>query len=145
MRHRPSTQDKGFEATYARRSEYWILDAAEYYFANMDRFGDDEFDPTEEDMIMTRVRTTGIVCSELAEPGNPPLKFTVVDVGGQRSERRKWIHCFDDVKAVMFLEGMSGYHQVCAMKTCECSSPSLCQPAVPPTTRYCLRTRLRIA
>ena len=36
---------------------------------------------------------------------------SVVDVGGQRSERRKWIHCFDDVRAIIFLEGLAGYNQ----------------------------------
>ena len=35
-----------------------------------------------------------------------PQKYQLVDVGGQRSERRKWIHCFDDVKAIIFLEGL---------------------------------------
>lgn len=38
-------------------------------------------------------------------------RYSLVDVGGQRSERRKWMHCFDDVKAVIFLVGLSGYHQ----------------------------------
>ena len=33
-------------------------------------------------------------------------------MGGQRSERRKWINCFDDVKGIIFLEGLSGYNQV---------------------------------
>ncbi|KAG8834688.1 hypothetical protein FRC17_007773 [Serendipita sp. 399] len=41
--------------------------------------------------------------------GMRELKF--VDVGGQRSERRKWIHCFQDVTAVMFLVPLSGYDQ----------------------------------
>jgi hypothetical protein len=60
-------------------------------------------------MIMTRVRTTGIVITEVKEA---PYTYQVVDVGGQRSERRKWIHCFDDVRAIIFLEGLAGYNQV---------------------------------
>ncbi|KAG8847446.1 hypothetical protein FRB91_011756, partial [Serendipita sp. 411] len=41
--------------------------------------------------------------------GRTRLHF--VDVGGQRSERRKWIHCFQDVTGVLFLVGLSGYNQ----------------------------------
>lgn len=33
------------------------------------------------------------------------------DVGGQRSERKKWIHVFDNVQVVMFLAAISGYDQ----------------------------------
>lgn len=36
----------------------------------------------------------------------------VIDVGGQRSERRKWIHCFDDVKAIIFISAISEFDQV---------------------------------
>lgn len=34
------------------------------------------------------------------------------DVGGQRSERKKWIHCFENVTAVIFLAAISEYDQV---------------------------------
>ena len=34
------------------------------------------------------------------------------DVGGQRSERKKWIHVFDNVNAVLFLVAISGYDHV---------------------------------
>lgn len=37
------------------------------------------------------------------------LSFSMFDVGGQRSQRRKWIYCFDDVRAVMFVVALSGY------------------------------------
>ena len=37
------------------------------------------------------------------------VMYRVVDVGGQRSERRKWIQCFDDVRAVLFVCALSGY------------------------------------
>lgn len=33
------------------------------------------------------------------------------DVGGQRSERKKWIHCFENVTALLFLVAISGYDQ----------------------------------
>jgi hypothetical protein len=36
----------------------------------------------------------------------------MVDVGGQRSERRKWIHCFESVTTVIFLVALSEYDQV---------------------------------
>lgn len=35
----------------------------------------------------------------------------MIDVGGQRSERRKWIRCFDDVGLVIFLVAMSEFDQ----------------------------------
>lgn len=38
--------------------------------------------------------------------------FRMVDVGGQRSERRKWIHCFENVTSIMFLVALSEYDQV---------------------------------
>jgi GTPase SAR1 family protein len=36
----------------------------------------------------------------------------VVDVGGQRNERRKWIHCFQEVKAILFCVALSEYDLV---------------------------------
>ena len=37
------------------------------------------------------------------------LDFRMLDVGGQRSERKKWIHCFDEAKAVIFIAALSDY------------------------------------
>ena len=36
----------------------------------------------------------------------------MVDVGGQRSERKKWIHFFDNAKAVIFIAALSDYDLV---------------------------------
>lgn len=37
---------------------------------------------------------------------------TKIDVGGQRTERKKWIHCFEDVLLIMFLAAVSEFNQV---------------------------------
>lgn len=36
------------------------------------------------------------------------------DVGGQRSERKKWIHCFEGVTAIIFCVAMSEYDMMLA-------------------------------
>lgn len=39
---------------------------------------------------------------------NRGLFYRMFDVGGQRSERKKWIHCFEGVTAIIFCVAMSG-------------------------------------
>lgn len=38
-------------------------------------------------------------------------QFKIVDVGGQRNERRKWIHAFEGVTAVIFVAALSEFDQ----------------------------------
>lgn len=38
--------------------------------------------------------------------------FSMFDVGGQRSERKKWIHCFENVTSIIFCVALSEYDQV---------------------------------
>lgn len=49
----------------------------------------------------------------------------MVDVGGQRSERRKWIHCFENVTSIMFLVALSEYDQVLVESDNEVSGPAV--------------------
>ncbi|KAJ7670480.1 G-protein alpha subunit-domain-containing protein [Mycena rosella] len=41
----------------------------------------------------------------------------MLDVGAQRSERKKWIHCFESVTSIIFCTALSKYDQV--TKSCE--------------------------
>lgn len=107
------------QKAWARRAEFWILDSCEYYMQNVMRFSLPEYEPSEEDSIRARIRTTGIVVTNIEHKLPQPkedepdvINFEVVDVGGQRSERRKWIHCFDNVKAILFVVNLNAYNQV---------------------------------
>ncbi|KAI9222697.1 guanine nucleotide-binding protein alpha-8 subunit [Blastocladiella britannica] len=97
------------QKTIARRSEFWILEAVDYYMENFPRFAEDDFEPSEEDCIMARTMTVGILQTEVPVP---PLQVTLVDVGGQRNERRKWVHMFDNVSGILFLSNLAGYNSV---------------------------------
>ncbi len=72
------------------------------------------FSRLQEDVVMTRVITSGVGRTTVLDP---PITYTVVDVGGQRNERKKWLHCFDDVKVIVFLISLAGYNQVRTNKT----------------------------
>ena len=65
--------------------------------------------PDIKDVLKVRVRTSGIVEEEYVID---QVTFAMVDVGGQRNERKKWIHSFDAVTAVIFVAAISEYNQV---------------------------------
>mmetsp|Transcript_87322 Transcript_87322/g.243147 ORF Transcript_87322/g.243147 Transcript_87322/m.243147 type:complete len:353 (-) Transcript_87322:196-1254(-) len=101
--------DPGVTETYEQRSKFQLIDSAEYYFESIDRIMADDYTATVTDILKSRVRTSGIVEEKYKIDG---VDFVMFDVGGQRNERRKWIHCFDDVKAIIFLCGLCEYNQV---------------------------------
>lgn len=68
-----------------------------------------DYIPTSQDHLRVRVPTTGIVKNEFDIDGN---SFEMFDVGGQRSERKKWINCFDNVTAVLFVAAISEFDQM---------------------------------
>jgi len=102
-------KSQAIQQTYEQRNQFQLADSAEYYFREIDRLSAPGFLPTDQDILRTRVRTSGIV--EMAFEVDS-VQFKMFDVGGQRNERRKWIHCFDNVQAVLFVAAMSEYDQV---------------------------------
>ncbi len=80
----------------------------DYFFSDLERLFDPQYQPTEQDIIQCRVRTTGIKETVFCLRDH---ELMMVDVGGQKSERRKWIHCFQDVTSILFLVSLSGYDQ----------------------------------
>ena len=53
------------------------------------------------------------------------------DVGGQRSERKKWIHCFESVTSIIFCTALSEYDQVLLEEKNQASPPCvICSQAL---------------
>ncbi|KAJ3440448.1 guanine nucleotide-binding protein alpha-4 subunit-related [Anaeramoeba flamelloides] len=101
--------DPGIQKTYEEKDKKFHLDdPANYFFDEIERISSDYYVPQNEDILRARTKTISIVEEELIVNG---FKFTLIDVGGQRSERRKWIHSFDGVTSVIFVASLIGYDQ----------------------------------
>lgn len=82
--------------------------AAPSYIESLDRFYQPDWVPSNQDMLHARLRTTGTTEQQF-DLGH--FRYLMIDVGGQRSERKKWIHCFEGVQTLLFLVALSGYDQ----------------------------------
>jgi guanine nucleotide-binding protein G(i) subunit alpha len=103
-------KDVGMQRTYQQRHRFQLDETCPYFFESLERIGKWDYVPTEEDVLRSRVKTTGIVETEF-KLGNKEIK--VVDTGGQRNERKKWIHTFEGVTTIMFFVNLAEYPLLC--------------------------------
>jgi hypothetical protein len=78
------------------------------YFQDIDRLFELDYTPDDQDILYSRFKTTGII-ETIFDCGTYTCRM--FDVGGQRSERKKWIHCFENVHCLMFVVAISAYDQ----------------------------------
>jgi len=98
------------DAFMNNRYEYHIFDGAEYFFSQFDRLAPPKYVPTADDVLRCRRKTTGLIQLTFIFES---VKFTVFDVGGQRSERKKWANLYEGTSAVLFIACLSEYDQKC--------------------------------
>ncbi|KAG9308008.1 guanine nucleotide binding protein, alpha subunit [Chiua virens] len=109
----------------ACNSKFYLMDNAAYFFSEALRIGAPNYLPTEGDVLRVRLKTKGIIETRLTmgqlryvtsfhSPRliSVPSRVHMFDAGGQRSERRKWIHCFEGVTSIVFCTALSEYDQV---------------------------------
>ena len=101
----------GVKECFERRNKFQISDSAEYFLEALDRIREEDYNPTREDIVRVRLKTVGVHEYNFNIRGH---NFMMVDVGGQRGERRKWISSFENVQSVIFLTAISEYDQVLA-------------------------------
>ena len=100
--------DEGIQNTFRNRHFFYIPDSLHYFVKRADELARATYVPSHQDLLECRVRTTGIVEATFEFKES---KFRVVDVGGQRNERRKWLHCFEGVTSIIFVVAISEYNQ----------------------------------
>lgn len=98
-----------FQDTWNRRHEYQIIESLKYYMGRLSDIQQPNYIPTQDDILYNRVRTSGIVTERYIIDN---ALFEMYDVGGQRNERKKWIHCFEGVTAVIFVVALSEFDQL---------------------------------
>lgn len=107
--HQLWTLDLAVKRAFDNSSSFQLNDSASYYLDKVQDICLPGYIPDVQDVLRTRVPTTGIVENHFNIEGNV---FKMFDVGGQRSERKKWIHCFDNVTAVLFVAALSDFDQM---------------------------------
>ncbi|KAF8798215.1 heterotrimeric G-protein alpha subunit, GPA2-like protein [Phlegmacium glaucopus] len=100
--------DPNVKRAWERGNEAALPENLSYFYSDLGRLFEPTYHPTEQDIIRCRARTIGITETTFLLRDHEML---MVDVGGQKSERRKWIHCFQDVTSILFLVSLSGYDQ----------------------------------
>jgi len=100
--------DPKIKEAFKDRTNLSVVDSAPYFFDNIHRIAEAGYQPNTQDMLLVRTPTTGVVDCAFSYNTHD---FRLYDVGGQRSERSKWIHCFDAVTAVLFVASLSCFDQ----------------------------------
>ncbi|OQR70721.1 guanine nucleotide-binding protein G(s) subunit alpha-like [Tropilaelaps mercedesae] len=102
-------KDRGVITAFERSNEYQLIDCAKYFLDRVSAIKQADYTPNEQDILRCRVLTSGIFETKFQVD---KVNFHMFDVGGQRDERRKWIQCFNDVTAIIFVTACSSYNMV---------------------------------
>ena len=82
-----------------------------HFFDDIDRISHPKYEPTDLDILRQCRPTTGIIEQYINVKDHPDMKFLLVDTGGQKNERKKWIHHFQNVSAIVYVASLSAFDE----------------------------------
>mmetsp|Transcript_53380 Transcript_53380/g.134046 ORF Transcript_53380/g.134046 Transcript_53380/m.134046 type:complete len:343 (-) Transcript_53380:49-1077(-) len=105
-------EDAGIQEVFQARNRLFTLpDSCQTLFNRVKEISQTTYIPTNDDCLRVRLRTIGITEYQMLIK---ELLFKIIDVGGQRNARRKWIHCFDGVNCLLYCIALDDYSMVVA-------------------------------
>ena len=96
------------QEAYKQRNKFQLNDSTGHFMNAIDRVCNEDYAPTDDDILRVRVRT--IRPTKIAF-GIQGQMYEMFDVGGQRGKRSKWIHHFNNVTAVLYVISIAEYDQ----------------------------------
>jgi hypothetical protein len=88
---------------WPKRAQANISDGHKEYFQDIARIASPHFRPNNQDILNARERTTKLSIERYLIDNT---RFKMYDVGGQSSERRKWMECFNEVDCLIFVAAL---------------------------------------
>jgi len=106
-------KDSGIKKTFESKKVFADMDNTPYFFERVQQYAQPNYKTTFEDYVRVRDRTVGIVTTKLRLTHKKhEIHVNVTDVGGQRSERRKWLPLFDGANVVVWVMSLASYDQM---------------------------------
>ena len=103
-------EDPAIQEAYEHRDETLITDHMDYFYPKIDELVQDDYVPSDEDVLRARVRSIGIDQVTLLLEG---ALIRIYDVGGQKSERSKWNKVMNEVGGIIFCVSLAEYDKPC--------------------------------
>ena len=103
--------DIGFCECFEKRREYQLINSAKYLFlSNIDRMANPDYLPSQQEILHIYIPTKRLIEHKFyMNDYNDKFRIKILDLGGQKNERRKWIHNFDNLEGIIFMAALSDY------------------------------------
>jgi guanine nucleotide-binding protein G(o) subunit alpha len=101
--------DPNTKGIIRQAKELVVLDSMNEYLQKLDSIASPDYQPSDQDILLARVRTTAVSETTFEHGG---IYFRIIDVGGQKGEREKWLPLFAGVTAIIFCVASSDYDLV---------------------------------
>jgi len=103
-------KDKNVQKSYHKCCNAGKLDkTVKEDFENIDKIIHPDYIPTEEDILNCCIKNSDSVSEILFHCDT--WKYRIINVNGLKSDHRKWISCFEDIKAIIIVCDISAYDE----------------------------------